>query len=57
MHAYKKVDSVHKNGPNLMRGGVLEAYGQVVWLLDKKYFAPLILPLSGGKNTPQNAPS
>ena len=35
----KKVDSVPKNGPNMMCDGSLEAYGQVVWLFDKNYFA------------------
>ena len=47
----KKVDSASKNGPNLMYDGLLEAYGQVVWL--PGISTPPILPCPGGKNTPK----
>ena len=52
----KKVDSVQKTGPNMMCDGSLEAYGQVVWLFDKNYFAFLFLARAGGKNTPKMPP-
>ena len=50
-HILKNVDIALKNGPNLMYDGLLEAYGQVVWLSKKNFLHPLFLPLSGGKNT------
>ena len=39
-----------------MYDGLLEAYGQVVWLSNKIFFAHQFLALSGGKNTPKITP-
>ena len=36
-----------------MYDGLLEAYGQVVLLSNKKIFDPQFLALPGGKNTPK----
>ena len=36
-----------------MYDGLLEAYGQVVWLPGKKFFHPQFLLFPGGKNTPK----
>ena len=49
----KNVDSALKNDPNLMYDGLLEVYGQVVRLSNKKKFDPQFLTLPGGKNTPK----
>ena len=39
-----------------MYDGLLEAYGQVVLLSNKKIFDPQFLALPGGKNTPKMPP-
>ena len=49
----KQGDNAPQNGPNLIYDSLLEVYGQVDWLSNKKNFDPQFLSLPGGKNTPK----